>query len=194
MCIYGYARVSTKKQTNGNSLEEQRTLLQKEGCQIIVEEQHTGATVHRPEFEKLLSKLKEGDKLIVTKLDRFARNVVEGIQLIRSLFDKGVKVHILNVGLLENTAMGNFFLTTLLAVAELERSMIAERTQAGKEIAKSKPDFKDGRPPKFTEYQIQNAVSLLDTNSYNQVSAMTGISTATLIRAKKKHRIANTTE
>ena len=82
--------------------------------------------------------------------------------------------------------MGNFFVSTLLAVAELERSMIAERTQAGKEIAKSKPGFKDGRPPKFTEYQIENAVSLLEDFSYNQVSAKTGISVPTLVRAKRK--------
>lgn len=187
MCTYGYARVSTRKQTNGNSLEEQRNLLTQEGCTLIVEEQYTGATTHRPQFEKLLARLQEGDKLVVTKLDRFARNVVEGIQLIRALFDKGVKVHIMNIGLLENTAMGNFFLTTLLAVAELERSMISERTQSGKEIAKTKPGFKDGRPPKFTEYQIENAVKLLEDNSYNQVSTMTGISTATLIRAKRKY-------
>ena len=117
MCVYGYARVSTKKQTNGNSLEEQRNLLTQEGCTTIIEEQFTGATTHRPQFEKLLDKLQEGDKLVVTKLDRFARNVVEGIQLIRTLFAKGVKVHIMNIGLLEYTAMGNFFLTTLLALA-----------------------------------------------------------------------------
>lgn len=189
MGVYGYARVSTKKQTNGNSLEEQRNLLTQEGCTVIIEEQYTGATTHRPQFEKLLDKLQEGDKLVVTKLDRFARNVVEGIQLIRSLFDKGIKVHILNVGLLENTAMGNFFLITLLAVAELEKSMIAERTQSGKEIAKTKPGFKDGRPPKFTEYQIENAVSLLEDFSYNQVAQKTGISVPTLVRAKRKYKL-----
>ena len=184
--IYGYARVSTKKQVNGNSFEEQRTLLESEGCEQITCEQYTGATTERPELTKLIAKLQEGDKLVVTKLDRFARNVVEGIQLIRQLFAKGVKVHVLNVGLLENSPMGNFFLQTLLAVAELERSMIAERTHNGKEIAKTKPGFKDGRPPKFTEYQINNAVKLLEDNSYNQVETMTGISKSTLIRAKKK--------
>ena len=186
MCTYGYARVSTRKQTNGNSLEEQRNLLTQEGCTTIIEEQYSGATTHRPQFEKLLSQLKEGDKLVVTKLDRFARNVVEGVTLIRALFEKGVKVHIMNVGLLENTSMGNFFLTTLLAVAELERNMIAERTQAGKEIAKTKPGFRDGRPPKFDDERVEMAVKLLNENSYKQTSKIMGISTATLIRLKRK--------
>jgi len=184
--IYGYARVSTRKQINGNSFEEQQRLLVAEGCQSIVCEQFTGSTTTRPELDKLIGKLQEGDKLVVTKLDRFARNVVEGIQLIRSLFSKNIKVHILNIGLLENSPMGNFFLTTLLAVAELERSMIAERTLAGKEIAKTKEGFRDGRPPKYTELQISHALGLLMSNSYSQVEALTGISKPTLIRAKRK--------
>lgn len=184
--IYGYARVSTKKQVEGNSLEEQVSKLQQEGCVEIVMEQHTGSSIHRPQFELLLQKLQGGDKLVVTKLDRFARNVTEGIEVVRQLFSKGVKVHVLNVGLLEDTAMGNFFLTTLLAVAELERNMIIERTQAGKEIAKTKNGFRDGRPPKYTEYQLKNAIQLLRQHSYSEVERMTGISKSTLIRSKTK--------
>ena len=90
--IYGYARVSTRgQQKNGNSLEDQRKQLQNNGCQIIVEEQYTGSTVDRPKFDELISNLKSGDVLVVTKLDRFARNVEEGIQVIRRLFDKNIK-------------------------------------------------------------------------------------------------------
>ena len=76
-----------------------------------------------PKFNELIEKLEEGDTLVVTKLDRLARNTVEGIEVIESLFAKGVKVHVLNVGLLENTTMGKFFLTTMLAVAEMERNL-----------------------------------------------------------------------
>lgn len=186
--IYGYARVSTKKQVGGNSLEEQVNRLQQENCEEIIQEQFTGATTDRPKFDRLIAKLQAGDKLIVTKLDRFARNVTEGIGLIRSLFAKGVAVHVLNVGLLEDTAMGNFFLTTLLAVAELERSMIIERTQAGKEIARTKDGFKEGRPKVYTQYQLQNAMDLLNRgNSYAKVVEMTGISKSTLIRGRKTY-------
>ena len=113
--IYGYARVSAKAQLKGNSLEEQRAELKRNGCEVIIEEQFTGKPTARPKFEELIKrKLQNGDTLIVTKLDQFARNVSEGISTIRYLFDKGVKVHVLNVGLLENTAMGNFFITTLI--------------------------------------------------------------------------------
>ena len=82
-----------------------------------------------------MGQLKKGDTLVVTKLDRLARNVVEGVTLIRELLQAGVKVHVLNVGLwmIPN---GQFFYNHTLAVAELEHSMIVERTQAGKEVAK----------------------------------------------------------
>jgi DNA invertase Pin-like site-specific DNA recombinase len=189
LMIYGYARVSTRKQSDtGNSLEEQTNQLRKEGCEFIIQEQFTGSTMERPKFDELIDKLQKGDKLVVTKLDRFARNVTEGIEVVRKLFSKGVKVHVLNVGLLEDTAMGNFFLTTLLAVAELERNMIIERTQAGKEIAKTKNGFKDGRPKKYTEYHLKNALDLLsNAHSYTEVERLTGISKSTLIREKRKH-------
>ncbi len=189
--IYGYARVSTQSQLRGNSLEEQRSELQRNGCETIVEEQYTGTTTSRPRFEALINdQLKAGDTLVVCKLDRFARNVTEGISVIRALFKKGVRVHVLNVGLLENTAMGNFFITTLLAVAELERCMILERTSAGKEIARMKGGFKEGRPPVPKE-RITLALQLLDSRkyTYKEVTEMTGISTATLARYRRKQKL-----
>ena len=86
--IYGYARVSAKAQLKGNSLEEQRIELERSGCEVIIEEQYTGKTTSRPKFEELVTnQLQHGDTLIVTKLDRFARNVTEGISTIRYLFD-----------------------------------------------------------------------------------------------------------
>lgn len=184
--IYGYARISAKVQLKGNSLEEQKNELRKNGCQVIVEEQFTGKTTARPKFEDLiLNQLKPGDTLVVTRLDRLARNVTEGVSTIRGLFAKNVRVHVLNVGLLENTAMGNFFITTLLAVAELERCMILERTAAGKEIAKTRDGFKEGRPP-IARAKIELAMGLLEMHSYKRVSEMTGISVATLARYRRK--------
>ena len=103
--IYGYARVSTVSQ----ELEAQLQALESEGATIIYKEKFTGTKSDRPQLNELLSKLKEGDKLVVTKLDRLARNTKEGIEFIEQLFAKGVKVHVLNVGLLEDTTMGRFF-------------------------------------------------------------------------------------
>lgn len=186
--IYGYARVSTAAQgRDGNSLEEQVAALEKYGCQKIVKEAFTGKTMERPQFLGLLDALQEGDTLVVSKLDRFARTAVEGVQTVRALFERGVRVHILNMGLIENTLTGNLILTVMLAFAEYERGMIVERTQTGKAVARQDPNFKDGRPKKFTPEQIGLALSLLDEGkTYRQITTMTGISKSTLIRARKR--------
>lgn len=189
--IYGYCRVSSRQQLcEGNGLEvQQLEILSRYDNAELVNEQYSGKTTDRPVFNDLIKRLQENDTLVVTKLDRLARNTVEGIEIVQRLFDKGVSVHVLNVGLLENTAMGKFFLTTLLAVAEMERSTIIERTQAGKEIAKTKAGYKEGRPNKYTEVQINHAVELLECKSYTEVVAITGISKSTLIREVRNRRM-----
>lgn len=98
------------------------------------------------------------------------------------------------MGLLEDTTMGRFFLQTLLAVAEMERNLILERTQEGKAIAKQNPDYREGRKKVYTSKQLDHAIELLDTNSYNQVVALTGISKSTLIREVKKRRVSQVKE
>lgn len=191
--IYGYCRVSSKGQLDNYSLEQQQEeILSKYNNAKIVKEQFTGTTTDRPKLTELIKEIEKNDTLVVTKLDRLARNTEEGIHLIKKLFEKGVSVHVLNVGLLENTTMGQFFITTLLAVAEMERNMIVERTQAGKAIAKQKEGFKEGRPKKFNKKQLDNALSMLTINggscSYNEVSELLGISKSTLIREVKKRK------
>lgn len=184
--IYGYCRVSTRGQAkDGNSLEAQETALKAAGAKKVFCDTFTGTKSHRPQLDELLSMIKEGDKLIVTKLDRIARSATQGIELIQSLLDRGVTVHILNMGILDNTPTGKLIRTILLAFAEFERDMIVERTQEGKAIAKLNPDFSEGRPKKYSRQQVQHALELLENHSYKQVEQMTGISKSTLIRAKK---------
>lgn len=186
--IYGYARVSTATQgRDGNSLEEQVAALEKYGCQEIITEAFSGKTMERPKFNSLFRSLQRDDTLVVCKLDRFARTAIEGVQTVRELFDRGVKVHILNMGLIENTltGTGNLILTVMLAFAEYERGMIAERTQTGKMAARQNSNFKDGRPKKFTQEQIELALGLLrDGRTYREVERMTGISKSTMVRNK----------
>lgn len=179
---YGYARVSTV----GQDLETQLQQLKSEGCEKIYSEKFTGTKADRPEFQKLISKLEERDTLVVTKLDRFARSTVDGINTVRGLFNKGVKVHILNMGLVENTRTGRLIFNIMSSFAEFERDMIVERTQEGKAIAKQKADFREGRPNVYSKKQIEHALQLLENNSYKQVEEVTGISKSTLIRAKRK--------
>ena len=191
--IYGYARVSTKGQAkDGNSLEAQeKEILERYENAKIYKEAYTGTTTDRPIFNDIINQIKENDMIVVTKLDRLARNTVEGIQIVKEIFKKKASVHVLNVGLLEDTAMGQFFITTLLGVAELERNQIVERTQTGKAMAKANAQargekFVEGRPEKFDAMQIENALNLLETHSYSEVVKLTGISKSTLIRAKKR--------
>lgn len=149
--IYGYARVSTKGQDKyGNSLPDQEEKLRNEGCEVIYHDSFTGTKMDRPEFSKLMSVLKSGDRLVVTKLDRFARTTAGGIETINDLLDRGVSVHIINIGLIDNTPTGRLIVTVLLAFAEFERNMIVERTSAGKAVARAtKPGWREGRKEKI---------------------------------------------
>lgn len=185
--IYGYCRVSTQMQAkDGNSLEAQKQLLIENGAEEIYSDAFTGTKAHRPELDKLLAVLQSGDKLVITKLDRIARSASQGIELVQTLLDKAITVHVLNMGLLDNTPTGKLIRNIMLAFAEFERDMIIERTQEGKAIAKKQPDFREGRPRLYNRKQIQHALSLLQDHSYRQVTEMTGISKSTLIRAKRQ--------
>jgi DNA invertase Pin-like site-specific DNA recombinase len=191
--IIGYCRVSTKGQLEGNSIEEQSSkILERYPNANIIEESYSGAK-ERDIFNKVLDELQPNDLLIVTKLDRFCRTTKEGLQYIDMLMGKGVKIHILNMGLIEDTPMGRLIVTNLFAFAEFERAMIIERTQSGKAIAKTKEGFTEGRPKAYTEKQINHALSLLSINggdkSYNEVTEITGISKSTLIRENNIRKI-----
>ena len=186
--IYGYARVSTHAQAkDGNSLQAQAEQLKAEGAEKIFSDEYTGTKSDRPEFQKLLGELKSGDTLVVTKLDRFARNVTDGNELIKQLVERGVTVKVIGIGTIDDTPIGKMISNIFLAIAEFERAMILERTREGKKIAKKRPDFREGRPEKYSRAQIKHALDLLKNNSYSEVEKMTGISRATLVRYKKKY-------
>lgn len=187
---YGYARVSTLNQgKNGNSLKSQREDLEKAGVNKVYEEKFTGTKNDRPELNKLLEVLQPGDMLVVTKLDRVARSISQGSELIEQLISKGIAVNILNLGIMDNTPASKLIRNIFLSFAEFERDMIIERTQEGKAVAREKADFREGRPITYGKAQINHALELLKNNSYSQVSEMTGISISTLTRAKRKQGI-----
>lgn len=186
--IYGYARVSTKGQAkDGNSLDAQERTLRENGAQEIYKDSFTGTKAHRPELDKLLEVIGDGDTLIITKLDRMARSATQGIELINKLLDRGVKVHILNMGIMDNTPSGKLIRTVMLAFAEFERDMIVERTTEGKAIAKQNEDFREGRPKVYKKAQVNQALELLDSGkTYKEVCEIMGMSKSTLIRAKRQ--------
>lgn len=155
--IYGYARVSSIGQArDGNSIEAQTAALKARGCEDVYAEAYTGTTTDRPEFSKILQKIKKGDTLMVTKLDRFSRTASEGVALIQELHSKGIIIEILNMGRADNTPMGKLMITMLLAFAEFEHDQIIERLATGKAIAKTHGKKTDGRykkqPIDFEKY------------------------------------------
>lgn len=159
--IYGYARVSSRGQErDGNSLEGQEQTLLARGCQVVYKEAFTGTKMDRPVFDELVGKLQPGDVLMVVKLDRFARTVVEGAKLIQELVERGVTVDIANMGRAENTPMGKLMVYMMLAFAEFERDTIMERMNEGKRIKRERGGKCEGRNrlnvDGFTDYVEKN--------------------------------------
>ena len=181
---YGYARVSTRGQIKGNSLAEQRQQLIDIGCDEVIEEQYTGATTERPQLEDLLTRLKSGDTLMVSKLDRLARSATEGANLIKVLTERGIRVNVLNMGEVDERPQGRLMLHILLAFAEFERDMIVERTQAGKAIARTKAGFREGRSP-IDKARKDAAIDMVINGgkSYKEAANAVGISKSTLVMA-----------
>lgn len=186
MSLYGYARVSSISQ----NLEEQIDQLINYGVieENIYAEKITGRTINRPILGSLLGKVEPGDTIVISKLDRLARNTKEAIEVIDSLINRNIKIEILNIGTLENNTMGKLFRTVLIAFSEFERDIIVERTQAGKAYSKkTNPNYKEGRPKRILDERYLHALKLLTYNSYTETAKLTGLSKSTLQRIKKQY-------
>lgn len=190
MTVYGYARVSTK----GQDLHDQIDQLKAEGVKSenIYAEKFTGTKLHRPEFEKLMSLVNPSDTIVVTKLDRLARNTREALNVLDPLMDKGVKFQVLNIGMLDNSTVGKLVRTVLLAVAEMERDMIVDRTQEGKRYAKKhNPNYREGRPRRKITPHYQAIYDYLKNHSYTETEKAFNVSRATVYRIKKQVESGN---
>lgn len=147
--VYGYARVSSRGQyVDGTSIDEQMRVLKENGAMRTFYDTYTGTKMHRPEFDKMMDAVRDGDTIIVTKLDRLGRTSEGIIRLIKDLIDRDITVRVLNMGTIENTPVGRLVVTFLAGIAEFERDLIVERTAAGKAYKKmNDPEWKDGRKP-----------------------------------------------
>ena len=104
---YGYIRVSTRGQAkDGNSLEAQERAVREAGAEKIYADSFTGTKTHRPEMNKLLEVIRAGDTLVITKIDRIARTATEGFELVQFLLKREVAVHVLNMGLIDQSPTG----------------------------------------------------------------------------------------
>lgn len=185
MTVYGYARVSTR----GQDLKEQINELVNAGVEKknVLSEKYTGTTTNRPKFNELIEAVKKGDTITVTKLDRFARNTKEALECIEPLLDRQVTIKVLNLGTIEDTPMGRMIMRTLLSVAEMERDMIVERTQAGKEYArKHKPNYREGRPKRAITPQYKAIYEYLQNHSFTETAKTFKVGRSTVYRIKKQ--------
>lgn len=182
---YAYARVSTRKHfLNDNGINEQIAKLNSTDFDKLIVEDHYNSGTKHLQFNNLIQQLKNGDVLIITTLDRIAKTIAEGLAILNGLLKRGVAVHILNMGIIDNTPTGKNIANIFLAFAKYERDMIIERTQTGKEIARSKPGFKEGRPP-IDQNKKDFAVNLIlnQKKSYNEAVKLTGLSKSTITRS-----------
>lgn len=175
----GYARVSTDDQNP----ELQLAALKAAGCERLFTDKATGAHVRRPELIKCLKVLKAGDTLTIWKLDRLGRSLRDLIGLLDDLKAQGVAVQSLTEALDTTTPTGRAMWQMVGILAELERSLIQERTKAGRSAAVAR-GVKMGRKPLLSPQQVAHARKLLEQGEpHNRVAQSLNVSRRTLYRA-----------
>ena len=171
--LIGYARVSTQDQ----NLALQYDALMHAGCQKIFE-----TKAERPGLSLCLEMLREGDTLVVWKLDRLGRSVKQLVNLVGELQEQGIHFKSLTDSIDTSTAAGRFFFHVMASLAEMERELTIERTRAGLEIAKNL-GRKGGRKPKMNESKLESAKKLLASGvPPKEVAKNLGVSVPTLYR------------
>jgi DNA invertase Pin-like site-specific DNA recombinase len=176
----GYARVSTQEQ----NLELQLDALAKAGCGKIFEDHASGAKMARPGLDQGLSHLREGDVLVIWKLDRLGRTIRGLIELVGKLRERGIGFKSLTEGFDTSTPGGRLIFHVFAALAEMERDLIRERTQAGLAAARAR-GRNGGRKPKLNAKKLAHARELLANRdiSVGEVAATLGVDRSTLYRA-----------
>lgn len=177
----GYARVSTTDQ-NTNA---QRDALKLAGCEKIVTEKISGASLKRPKLEKLLRSLNAGDVLTVWRLDRVGRSLPHLLDVVGDLKARGVGFQSLNETIDTTTANGELIFHLFASMAQFERSLTVERTQAGL-VAAKKRGVRLGRPPALKTAQVKHARKLIESGEQpTAVATSLGVNRSTLYRALK---------
>ena len=176
--LIGYARVSTQDQ----NLTLQREALINAGCEKVFEDKVSGTRADRPGLSKTLEMLREGDTLVVWKLDRLGRSVKQLVDMVSELNKQGIQFKSLTDSIDTGTTSGRFFFHVMASLAEMERELTIERTRAGLEVAK-KLGRTGGRKPKMTDSKIESAKELLSSGvPPKEVAKNLGVSVSTLYR------------
>lgn len=178
MALIGYARVSTADQ----HLDLQRDALTSAGVEKVFEESASGADRARPQLTAVLDYVREGDTLVVWRLDRLGRSLSHLLSVVEGLTARGVHLKSLTESIDTSTATGRMVLGIFGALAEFERSLIQERTRAGLEAARAR-GRKGGRPSVMTPAKARSARALIKAETpLSEVAQSLGVSRATLYR------------
>lgn len=177
--IYGYARVSTNDQTT----DLQRNALERAGCDRILTDVASGARVHRPELDHMLDLLREGDTVVVWKLDRLGRSMRNLVDLMATFDERGVRFRSLTESMDTSTPGGALVFNIFGSLAQFERDLIRERTRAGLEAARAR-GRKGGRPAKLDGKQVREVRRLYGskTVTVGQIAAMMHVGRSTVYR------------
>lgn len=177
--LLGYARVSTEDQTP----ELQLQALKKAGCKRVYEEKASGAQRDRPQLSAALEYMREGDTLVVWRLDRLARSLKQLIETVESFEPRGMHLRSLTEGIDTSTLNGRLVFHIFGALAEFERGLIRERTIAGLAAARANGRV-GGRPRTITDKQLKAARTLLTAGDMTvaEIAKQIGTSPATLYR------------
>lgn len=186
--MIGYARTSTTDQKAG--LDAQLRDLQAAGCTKIFKEQLSSVANSRPELERALEFVREGDLLVVTKLDRLARSVADLIAITASLKEKGVELRILTMNLDTATPTGKLMLNLLGSIAEFERELMLERQREGIARAKAEGKYK-GRAPTARDQAAQVIDLKTAGKTVQEIQSALRISRASVFRILKESREAS---
>jgi DNA invertase Pin-like site-specific DNA recombinase len=174
----GYARVSSEDQ----NLDLQINALTEVGCERVFSEKLTGKVGDRPGLKEVLSHLRKGDALVVWKLDRLGRSVKNLIELVTQLESDGVQFRSLTEGIDTSTPAGRFFFHVMASLAQMERELIVERTQAGLKAARER-GIVGGRKRSMTPSKVDAAKTLMEAGTPPKDVARTiGVSVPTLYR------------
>ncbi len=185
--IVGYARTSTTDQTAG--LEAQLRDLEAAGCYRIFKEQLSSVETTRPELERALDYVREGDTLVVTKLDRLARSMAHLVEITGKLKAKGVELKVLALNLDTSTPTGKLMLNLLGSIAEFERELMLERQREG--IAKAKAEGKyKGRVPTARRKAADVRRLRAEGKTVEAIVKELGISRSSVFRALQAERAA----
>lgn len=185
MAVIGYARVSSQSQSHDIQIKELQAL----GCEKIYQEKISGkSTNNREQLQSMIEYVREGDTVIVMKLDRLARNTIDALQIAQKLESKQVALKIMDIGdgIDITSGVGRLVFTTLSAIAEMERERINERTKAGRDAAQAK-GIKFGRKPSI------NASEVIELKSQGlgatEIAKRLGIGRASVYRILSKENI-----